>query len=93
MTSFATSIWCPFRRIPSAVEASLVSESCLFSLATLEVVCLPGFTDFALIERESPSLWRWAIIGADGSISGEGRESTRELAETNAEAVLRRMAA
>jgi hypothetical protein len=67
--------------ISADAEASAFSEFCLFSLATLEVDCDPGSNNFALTERESPGLWRWAIISARGAILCAGNESTQTAAK------------
>jgi hypothetical protein len=79
--------------MPSAAEASLVSESCLFSLATLEFACLPDTLGFALTECEHSGVWRWAVISPEGSILDDGREPTQARAQSTAEAVLRVVAA
>ena len=78
--------WRCFRNLPSAAEASMVAENCLFSLATLEVTAIPRTDSFALTECEHTGVWRWAIISAEGTVVGGGREPTalqaKELAET-----------
>ena len=88
MKSFSLSIWCPFGIIPSAAEAAMVSESCLYSLATLEVVCCPGTSNFALTECEHPDVWRWAIISTAGRVLDNGHEPTQTAAKTHAESAL-----
>ena len=88
MKSFSLSIWCPFGTIPSAAEAAMVSESCLFSLATLEVVCRAGSSSFALTECEHTDVWRWAIINTAGHVVDNGHESTQTAAKTHAESAL-----
>jgi hypothetical protein len=47
----------------------------------LEVACNPGIPGFALTERNPPDLWRWAIIGAKGSVVFEGCEDTEMKAK------------
>jgi hypothetical protein len=89
MTPLSESIWCSFRRIPSAAEASFVSECCLFSLATLEVTCIPATENFALTECENSASWRWAIISPDGLTLDDGREPSCAQAKRIAEAELR----
>jgi hypothetical protein len=88
MKSFSLSIWCPFRDIPSAPEAAMVSENCRFSLATLEVVCRAGTSSFALTECEHINVWRWAIINTSGRVLDAGHETTQTAAKTHAESAL-----
>ena len=71
----------------------MVSESCLYSLATLEVVCGPGSASFALIECEHSGVWRWAIISASGSVLDDGHEPTQLRAKELAELALHFVAA
>lgn len=74
-------MWRSFQDIPSDAEASCVSSSCLYSLATLEVACDPAVSNFALTERRQPDLWRWAIVSSDGVLVAEGWESTQAIAK------------
>ncbi|MBI3886285.1 MAG: hypothetical protein HY302_11230 [Opitutae bacterium] len=93
MKSFSLSIWCPFGTIPSAAEAAMVSESCRFSLATLEVVCRAGSSSFAVTECEHADVWRWAIINTAGRVVDDGHEPTQTAAKTHAECALNFVAA
>ncbi len=93
MISFSLSHWCSFRSIPSAAEASWVSESCLFSLGTLEINCSANTTNFALTECEHTTVWRWAIVSPEGVILDSGREPTQLQARTAAERALGLVAA
>lgn len=88
MKSFSLSIWCPFGIIPSAAEAAMVSESCLYSLATLEVVCRAGSSSFAVTECEHTDVWRWAIINTAGRVLSDGHAATQIGAKTDAESAL-----
>lgn len=81
-------MWRSFQDIPSDAEASCVSSSCLYSLATLEVACDPAVSNFALTERRQPDLWRWAIVSSDGALVSEGWESTQAIAKRAAVAAL-----
>jgi len=81
-------IWRCFQSISSDAEASSFSESCLFSLATLEVNCDPVTDSFALTEQERPGAWRWAIIGDCGAILHAGCEPTQLAAKKVAAEVL-----
>ncbi len=72
-----TFTWRPFDEVPSGVEAALVAASCNFSLATLEMASLHDCAGFAITERQQPEVWRWAVIGKDGSILEEGCEGTQ----------------
>ena len=80
--------WRCFQNIFSDAEASSFSESCQFSLATLEVACDPATTSFALTERERPGAWRWAIISDRRVILQAGCEPTRVEAKKVATAAL-----
>jgi hypothetical protein len=75
--------------MPSGSGVSLASESCLFSLATLEVTDVSPTTSFALTECENSAAWRWAIISADGVMREGGREPTCAQAKRIAETALR----
>jgi|GEM_PF-1097411 len=81
-------IWRCFRTIPSDAEALLFSEHCLFSLATLEVVCDSATRSFALTEQERPGVWRWAIINDRGVILQAGSEPSQAAAKKVAMDVL-----
>jgi hypothetical protein len=76
--------WRHFENIPSGADAATVAASCAFSLATLEVTSLHDFSGFALTERKQPEVWRWAVIGQDGSILEEGCEPTQADAKRSA---------
>ncbi|WP_157772440.1 hypothetical protein [Lacunisphaera limnophila] len=81
--------WCSFRQIESAPVAAMVAERCLFSLDTLAYARFhPGAT-FALTEHEDDAIWRWAIVGAEGNVVNEGRESTQAAAQYAAETFAR----
>jgi hypothetical protein len=69
--------WRPFDEVPSGAEAALIAASCSFSLATLEMASLHDCSGFAITERKQPEVWRWAVIGKDGSILEEGCEGTQ----------------
>jgi hypothetical protein len=69
--------WRPFDEVPSGAEAALVAASCSFSLATLEMAALHDCSGFAITERKQPEVWRWAVIGKDGSLLEEGCEGTQ----------------
>lgn len=88
MKSFSLSIWCPFDTIPSAAEAAMVSESCHYSLSTLEVVCRAGSSRFAVTECEHTNVWRWAIINTSGREVENGHEATQVAAKSHAESAL-----
>jgi hypothetical protein len=72
-----TFTWRPFDEVPSGAEAALVAASCSFSLATLEMASLEDLSGFAITERRQAAVWRWALIGRDGSILEEGCEPTQ----------------
>jgi hypothetical protein len=74
-------MWRSFQDIPSDAEASWISASCLYSLATLEIACEPAMTSFALTERRQPDLWRWAIVCVEGPLVEEGWETTQAEAK------------
>jgi len=80
--------WRCFQAIPSDAEASAFSESCLYSLATLEVDCDSATRNFALTEQELPGIWRWAVISARGVIIQAGCEPTQMAAKRVATAAL-----
>jgi hypothetical protein len=80
--------WHSFQTLPSDAEAASVSASCVFSLATLEVASIPCAPGFALTERRDAHAWRWAIIGANGSILIDGFEATQAGARRVAEDAL-----
>jgi hypothetical protein len=69
--------WRPFDEVPSGAEAALIAASCSFSLATLEMASLHDCSGFAITERKQPEVWRWAVIGKDGSLLEEGCEATQ----------------
>jgi hypothetical protein len=73
--------WRPFEEVPCGPEAALVAASCSFSLATLEMASLHDCSGFAITERQQPEVWRWAVIGKDGSILEEGCEPTQAEAK------------
>ena len=73
--------WRCFQSVSSGAEASSFSESCLFSLATLEVDCDPATHSFALTEEEQPGIWRWAIVSERGVILHAGCEPTQGAAK------------
>lgn len=81
-------MWRSFQDIPNDAEASCVSSSCLYSLATLEVACDPAVSSFALTERRQPDIWRWAIVSSDAKLVDEGWESTQAVAKRAAVAAL-----
>lgn len=76
--------WCAFENISSGTEAASAASCCAFSLSTLEIASLVDATHFALTERKQPEVWRWAVIGPDGSILEEGWETTKEEAKHSA---------
>jgi hypothetical protein len=78
---FLDPIWRSFQDIPSDAEASWISGSCLYSLATLEIAREPAMKSLALTERRQPDLWRWAIVCIDGQLVEEGWESTQKEAK------------
>src|SRR5476651_964648 len=80
--------WCSFVDIPAGPEAASVAASCIFSMATLQIVSLPGSSGFALTERRDPVVWRWAIVGPVGFLLQEGFEETQERAKGAAEEAL-----
>ena len=80
--------WCSFVDIPAGPEAASVAASCIFSMATLQIVSLPGSSGFALTERRDPVVWRWAIVGPVGFLLEEGFEKTQEGAMGAAEEAL-----
>jgi hypothetical protein len=89
MTSAPTILnWRPFENVPSGPEAASVAASCAFSMATLEVASLHDASGFALTERRQPEVWRWAVIGKDGTILEEGCEHTQAEAKRSAEEAL-----
>ena len=80
--------WRFFHAISADAEASSFSAFCLFSLSTLEVDLDATTNRFALIEREMPGVWRWAIISECGAILSDGREATQVDAKRFATAAL-----
>lgn len=80
--------WRCFLTVPSGAEASSFAESCLFSLATLEVDCDPDTKSFALTEQEQPGAWRWAIVSDHGVVLHDGCECTQQAAKKTASAAL-----
>jgi hypothetical protein len=78
---FPIPTWRCFCSLPSDFEATTVSACCIFSLSTLEVTWFPGTKSFALIEQEKAKVWRWAILGIEGIILGEGRQPSQEEAK------------
>lgn len=81
------STWRSFQALSDA-EAAAVSRFCLFSFATLEVVCSPGSSNSALIEQEHPDAWRWVVFNSDGLVVDGGSESTEAKAKKAVEAAL-----
>ncbi len=77
-------IWRHFENIPSGAEAASAGACCAFSLSTLEMTSLDGVPGFAITERQQPLTWRWAIVGADGSVLEEGTEPTQDDAKAAA---------
>ena len=67
--------WRTFDNFPSGPEAATVAATCGYSLATLEVAILHPCSGFAIIERKSPEIWRWAVVGKDGVLLQEGCET------------------
>ncbi len=45
------------------------------------MVSLHDCSGFAITERKQPEVWRWAVIGKDGSILEEGCEPTQAEAK------------
>ena len=88
LVSLPDSRWCVFSHIPSPAEAALVSKSCLFSLATLEVYQCPETQNFAMIEQVEPGAWRWAVLTKDGLLLEHGQQSAPESARQAAEEFL-----
>ena len=80
--------WRCFSTISSDAEAACYAEYCLFSLATLQVVCDPPTENFALVEQQGPEAWRWAVISVRGVILDGGDESTLALAREIASSAL-----
>ena len=80
--------WRCFQAVSSAAEASSFSESCRYSLATLEVDCDPATKSFALVEQEEPGTWRWAIVSDRGRVLQDGHEPTQLDAKQVATAAL-----
>lgn len=80
--------WRSFQSIPSAAEAALASDSCLFSLSTLEVYSHPQTLEYAVVEVQQAGVWRWAIVDEECAVVESGREKTRAKARRAAENAL-----
>ena len=82
MNSTSTELtWSRFENIKPGPKAAYASSACAFSLCTLEIAPIAGAAVFALVERKQPEVWRWAIIGANGSLLEEGFEPNQEQAK------------
>jgi len=57
-----------------------VSARCRFSLSTVEVMCNPTATFCALVERELPGAWRWAVYGVEDIARAQGKAPTKTAA-------------
>jgi hypothetical protein len=81
--------WRTFDQFPSGPEAASVAATCSFSLATLEIAVLHDCSGFAIIERKQPEVWRWAVVGKDGSLLEEGYSACPEEAKSAAAEALK----
>lgn len=79
-----TLTWRHFEDLPSGPGAASVAACCAFSLSTLEVASTRDSSGFALTERRQPEIWRWAIIGLDGTVLEEGCEPSQDEAKRSA---------
>jgi len=92
MTSLTSNLnWRPFENISCGSEAASAAASCAFSLSTLEVASSTEAPNFALTERKQPEVWRWAVIGAGGSLLEEGCEPTQADAKRSAAEALKNL--
>src|SRR5262245_7686450 len=64
--------WRALCDIESAAEAEVVTARARFSLSTVEVMCNPAATFCALVERELPDVWRWAVYGVEDIARAQG---------------------
>lgn len=80
--------WRSLREIDSGAEAEIVSARCRFSLSTVEVMCNSAATFCALVERELPGVWRWAVYGVEDIARAQGVTSTKTAAQHTALKVL-----
>ncbi len=84
----STLIWDSFQALPSDAETASVSHFCLYSLETLELARRPGTMDFALVEQQNPTAWRWAVVSSDGFLIDTGFEPTQAHAKKAVERAL-----
>jgi hypothetical protein len=72
--------WRALCDIESAAEAEIVSARCRYSLSTVEVLSNSAATFCALVERELPGVWRWAIFGVEDIARAQGVAPTKVAA-------------